>query len=565
MKRHLDGLRLQLLGLIILPFSLLLLAFAIAGVQVHQQAMRRLVAERDERAVRATAAAISQQLHHRETAIRALTLRLVDGAVPETVIDQSNYLFEDYDGGIALANLSGGILASTIPEERWVAMPLSELTARLKNGEAQFSDPFIDGEIGMMVLVATLHDDWIAVGAFTITNLMRTATLGPLSDAESYITFLTDSSGRVLTSVGTPLPEDHLSTHPGVQAALRGETGSSYLPTEDGEHVVAFSPIFPTGWALIIEEPWEAVSSPVLDISLAAPLVLVPALFVTLIALWFGARQVVGPLRQLEQKADKLAEGDYDAVEEPVGGIAEIQHLQQTLGLMAQRIRAAQEALRGYINTMTRTQEDERRRLARELHDETIQDLIALGQQVQMIGMNLRQQGLDDIEGLDELHQSTQDSVQKVRRLSRGLRPIYLEDLGLIPALEMFARDSQSELGIPISFRVEGEVHRLDPEAELALYRIVQEALSNVGRHAQAKHVWLELLFEDTEVYITVRDDGVGFRIPDQTSDLAHEGHYGLIGMYERSVLIDAHLDIRSVPGQGTHISIHLPRTPNNI
>ncbi len=228
---------------------------------------------------------------------------------------------------------------------------------------------------------------------------------------------------------------------------------------------------------------------------------------------------------------------------------------------MAQRIRAAQQTLRGYINTMTRTQEDERRRLARELHDETIQDLIALDQQVQMIGMNLRQQGLDDIEGLRELHQATQDSIHKVRRLSRGLRPIYLEDLGLIPALEMLSRDSQSELEIPITFKVEGEVYRLGPEVELALYRIVQETLSNVGRHAQAKHVWMEVIFDETDVLITVQDDGVGFLIPDQTSEFAHDGHYGLIGMYERSVLIDAQLNIHSDPDHGTSITIHLPRS----
>ncbi len=561
MKRYLDGLRLQLLGLIILPFSLLLLALAIAGVQVHQRAMRRLVAERDERAVRATAAAISQQLHHLENALSTLTLRVSDGALPEIIIEQANYLAEDYDGGIAIGKSNGEIIASTIPENRWSAMPLSELIVRLKNDDTEFSDPFTDTDNGMKVLVATLRDDWIAVGAFTVTNLLRTASLGPLSDADGYSTFLTDNSGRVLTSFGTALPEDYLSKHPGVEAALRGETGSSYLPAEDGEHVVAFSPILPTSWALIIEEPWEAVASPILDISLAAPLTLVPVLIVTLIALWFGARQVVVPLRQLEQKADKLAEGDYDAVEDPVGGIAEIQHLQKTLGLMAQRIRAAQQTLRGYINTMTRTQEDERRRLARELHDETIQDLIALDQQVQMIGMNLRQQGLDDIEGLRELHQATQDSIHKVRRLSRGLRPIYLEDLGLIPALEMLSRDSQSELEIPITFKVEGEVYRLGPEVELALYRIVQETLSNVGRHAQAKHVWMEVIFDETDVLITVQDDGVGFLIPDQTSEFAHDGHYGLIGMYERSVLIDAQLNIHSDPDHGTSITIHLPRS----
>jgi signal transduction histidine kinase len=559
MKRYLDGLRLQLLGLIILPLSLLLLALAIAGVRIHQDAMRRLVAERDVRSVRAAAAAISQQLHHREAAMRALALRFGDGASPETILEQAGYLLGDYDGGLAILDLDGDILARTDNAEVWIGLPAVELIAGLKNGETRFSEILPDTEAGGMVLAAARSDDQVALGAFTITSLMRTATLGPMTDSDSYSAFLTDNSGRVLTSVGTVLQEDMMSAHPGVQAALRGETGSSYLPADDGEHVVAFSPILPTAWALIIEEPWETVTSPVLNLSLIAPLVLVPALGVMLIALWFGSHQIVSPLRKLEQQADRLAEGDYDAVEEPVGGIAEIQHLQQTLALMTQRIRAAQDALRGYINTMTRTQEDERRRLARELHDETIQDLIALGQQVQMIGINLRNDGLDEMHELRELHQSTQEAIERVRRLSRGLRPIYLEDLGLIPALQMLVRDTELELDIPVSFRSEGDIRRLDAETELALYRIVQEALSNVSRHARAKHVWITVNFKEDGTLLAVRDDGVGFQPPDQTSDLARTGHYGLIGMVERALLINASLDIHSEPNQGTQITTHLP------
>jgi len=559
MKRYLDGLRLQLLGLIILPLSLLLLALAIAGVRIHQDAMRRLVAERDVRSVRAAAAAISQQLHHREAAMRALALRFGDGASPETILEQAGYLLGDYDGGLAILDLDGDILASTDNAEVWIDLPAVELIAGLKNGETRFSEILPDTEAGGMVLAAARSEDQVALGAFTITSLMRTATLGPMTDSDSYSAFLTDKSGRVLTSVGTVLQEDMMSAHPGVQAALRGETGSSYLPADDGEHVVAFSPILPTAWTLIIEEPWETVTSPILNLSLVAPLVLVPALGVMLIALWFGSRQIVSPLRKLEQQADRLAEGDYDAVEEPVGGIAEIQHLQRTLTMMTQRIHTAQDALRGYINTITQTQEDERRRLARELHDETIQDLTALGQQVQIIGINRRNNGLDDIQELRDLHQSTQEAIERVRRLSRGLRPIYLEDLGLIPALQMLAQDTELELDIPASFRSEGDLRRLDAETELALYRIVQEALSNVSRHARAKHVWITVNFKDDGTLLAVRDDGVGFQPPDQTSDLARTGHYGLIGMVERAVLIGAHLDIRSNPNQGTQITARLP------
>ncbi len=559
MKLHLDGLRLQLLSLIILPFSLLLLVFALAGVHIHQQAMRRMVAERDERAARAAAAAITQQLHHLQAAVHVMALRLGDDVSPQNVLNQASYLDEDFDEGMAIIDVGGEIQASTLPDSLMIERTLRELLVMLEDQQTIFSDPFPGDNRDMMVLVAAQDNNRISVGAFTIDNVMRSTSLGPTLDTESYSAFLTDNSGRLLAIMGVTPVQENLLNHAGVQAALRGETGSSFIPGEDGEHVVAFSPIMPTGWALLIEESWEDVASPILDLSLVAPLALIPALLVTVVALWFGARRVIEPLRRLEQRADKLAKGDYEIVEETVGGIAEIQHLHETLVTMTGRIRIAQQALRGYINTITQTQEEERRRLARELHDVTIQDLIALDQKIQMADISLRSQGLSEHEGLKELHQSTQEVIQRVRRLSRGLRPIYLEDLGLTPALEMLVRDSQEELGIPISFQVVGPTRRLHPDAELALYRMVQETLSNVSRHASADHTWLEVIFEDNSLRITVRDNGEGFQPPAQPSELAHDGHYGLIGMYERAELIHARLEIRSSPGKGTQIAIHLP------
>jgi signal transduction histidine kinase len=370
---------------------------------------------------------------------------------------------------------------------------------------------------------------------------------------------LIDSEGKLLTNVGLPPEEGNLLDHAGVQAAIRGETGSTFLPAEDGEHVVAFSSILPTNWGLIIEETWEDVSSPLLDISLITPLSLAPILLVAMFALWFGARRVVQPLRNLENQAEKLASGDYEAIEESAGGIAEIQSLQQTLVSMARRIQTAQQALRGYIGSITRTQEEERRRLARDLHDETIQDLIALDQQIQMIGMNQREANASGNEAIDKLHHDTQEAIQKVRRLSRGLRPIYLEDLGLIPALEMLAKDVQTDLQIPISFEVQGSERRLDPAVEVAVYRIVQETLSNIGRHAGSTKAWIDMNFTSEALQLTVRDNGTGFELPPQTSELAYGGHYGLIGMHERVELIKGNLEIKSIPGQGTTISIYVP------
>lgn len=560
MKRFLTGFRLQLLGLIILPLSVVLLILSLSGVEIHQEAMRRLVAERDERSVRAAAASISQQLHHSEAAIQALSLRVAESEEAKRVLDQSAFLYNDFDLGLAVVSLDGKILASVGEAEAWLGTLLEFAPGDTSDEEAQFEELKIEGDT--LVVVSSRRGEWITAGAISASRLMRSATLGTRASPESYRALLIDQSGAILAGVGTEGTIAIGSNHPGVQAVLRGETGSTYLPAEDGEHVVAFATVSPTGWGLIIEEPWEAVASPVLDVSLAAPLALVPALAATLIALWFGSRQIITPLRELETKAQDLTEGSYESIEEPVGGIAEIQNLQDTLTLMTRRVRNAQEALRGYISSITSTQEDERRRLARELHDQTIQDLIALGQQAQIIGMKLKQDDHADLRDLQQLQEAIQETIDGVRRISRGLRPIYLEDLGLVAALEMLAHDVQAEQDLTVEFSKVGEVRRLHSEVELALYRMAQEALSNVSRHAAAQKAWLTLEYQQDGVKLTIRDNGVGFQTPDQTSELALSGHYGLIGMQERAVLIDAQLEVHSAPGEGTQIAIVCPYTP---
>ncbi|NIM94722.1 MAG: hypothetical protein GTO18_13560 [Anaerolineales bacterium] len=557
MKLRLGGLHLQLLGLVILPFSLALLAIAIAGIQIHQRAMRQLVAERDERAVRAAAAAISEQLHHREKAIFGLSRRLADGIPPSTIIEDAAFLSPDFDGGLAVFDLSGTVRAATFDELETENWPLDLMLNSVVEEQAIFSEPIMGNNVAL-VLVGARNGDLAVVGAFSIGSLMETTMLGTDLGSQGYRSFLTDGAGMVLQSIGYEPVSGNQWAHLGVEAALRGEVGSSFVPAEDGEHVVAFSPIQPTGWALILEEPWELVTSSLLDISLAAPLALVPALLVTLIGLWFGARQVVGPIRKLQDKAEQLAQSNYAAIEESVGGIEEIKSLQETLVWMVKNIREAQSALQRYIAAITDAQEDERRRLARELHDETIQDLIAIDQHIQMIRMD-KKNNSDVEDQLATVRREVNETIQELRRLIRALRPIYLEDLGLVPALEMLVKEAETDKKYEVSFSVDGNIRRLEPNVELAIYRVIQEALSNSIRHANANTIALHLQFEDDGLEVSFQDNGAGFHPPDRPSSLGAEDRFGLMGMYERAELIGARLKLNSSPGSGTQINIELP------
>lgn len=315
------------------------------------------------------------------------------------------------------------------------------------------------------------------------------------------------------------------------------------------------------------------VADPLLRTTEITPLILVPVVVIALVGLWFGVRQIVQPLQALAHRATGLAAGDFAGIEEPVGGIQEIQRLQAELIYMAHKVQLAQKSLRGYLGAVTTGQEEERRRLARELHDETIQSLIALNQRVQLAQMaqaapvqdaplpvaaNGRPEDRPTAAQLTEIQQMTTQVIADLRRLTRNLRPIYLDDLGLTPALKMLALDMEQALQIPVEFHLSGVEYRLRPPVELALYRIAQEALSNVGRHAQASHAEVCLEFRVGAVALTVRDDGRGF-IPENPSVMASGDHFGLLGIQERAELIAARLAIHSTPGEGTHISVTVP------
>lgn len=303
-------------------------------------------------------------------------------------------------------------------------------------------------------------------------------------------------------------------------------------------------------------DTWKTATDPALELTLVAPLVLIPPLLFAVGALWFASKQIIQPLQKLEIKAAALAWGDFEAIKDSVGGISEVQHLQLELTEMSRKVRASQDGLRDYIGAITSAQEDERLRLARELHDDTIQSVIALKQRMQLAQTSVKDQ--NSRRTLSELETLSEQTIENLRRMTRALRPIYLEDLGLVTALEMLARETSQNNAINIDFQKSGEEQRLSLEVELALYRIAQEALNNVVRHSQAKHADLHILFGEKETKLEVSDNGIGFDMPKSPTDFAPNGHFGLLGIRERADLIGARLEVESAPGRGTRLKVRL-------
>jgi signal transduction histidine kinase len=215
--------------------------------------------------------------------------------------------------------------------------------------------------------------------------------------------------------------------------------------------------------------------------------------------------------------------------------------------------------LRFYARRMTQAQENERKRIARELHDDTIQSLIALSRRLEALATSDEQLSQATTQRVRELWEQTDDMIQRVRRFSQNLRPSILDDLGLLPALDELTTDLNRQVGLQAEFQVSGARRRLSSEVELTLFRVAQEALSNIRRHAEATKVVTSVELTDSALYMTVRDNGIGFKPRTLTEDLTHEDRLGVIGMHERVRLLGGTLLIESEPGRGTEVSVQVP------
>ena len=215
--------------------------------------------------------------------------------------------------------------------------------------------------------------------------------------------------------------------------------------------------------------------------------------------------------------------------------------------------------IRYYLKEITKAQEEERKSIARELHDSTAQTLIALLHQLENLLVDKIKLPVREAKSLWSFHEQIRDALQEVRSFSRDLRPSILDDLGLFPALEWVTEEIQREYGVKISLKVVGSERRLTQETELLLFRIVQEALRNTAKHAQASMAKVEVESDENKIKVTITDNGIGFRPPKNLGTLPYKGKLGLVGMQERVQLLGGSLKLNSKLGNGTTIIVNAP------
>ena len=265
------------------------------------------------------------------------------------------------------------------------------------------------------------------------------------------------------------------------------------------------------------------------------------------------------PVTRLQEAARRVRAGDLGARVDKISlSDTSLDELLDAFNAMLESIELHQTQLQKLSGEILQAQEEERKRVARELHDETAQALTALLVRLRLLS---KASTLEEAQSkVAELRELTARALEDVRRLALELRCAVLDDLGLVAALESYIDEYNGRYDIQARLECSGFPRRLPPQAELALYRVAQESLTNVARHSSAKHVLVRLqVLEDGWAYLSVEDDGVGFDVSEVLN--RRNGGLGIFGMKERVALLRGELWIDSVRGKRTMIRACIPVT----
>jgi signal transduction histidine kinase len=559
MLKSLRGLRVQLLLWAIFPLTVIVVVVSATGVYSHQQAMRNMVAERDTQLVRIAARLMDERLalYRRLLEIVAVRSDLLTAPVDVPEFDRGLFLGDPDTAGSGIRPLSP-LAKTTYPGEQ--ATDALRIPA-MKMGQAHISYPFLDAIIQEKTVLfgAPLANGRTLLGLVSFEQLefpeiIQNASFGVRGSA-----CLVNDQGTVAYHPDPAKDGQDLSKVAGVLEVCQGKEGTTFQTGPDGrEMVITYAPLPTSGWGLIIQEPWADSVAPVMRVSQMTPLILVLTTMAALLIFFFGMRYIIHPLQRLEHEAGRVARGEVDAIHESVGGVEEINSLRQTLNQMTVQIRAYQTALRDYLSALTHAEEDERRHVARELHDDTVQTIVAL---IQRLEVCERADGPNDLVcRLDDVRTLASRALDSLRRLIYNLRPLYLEDLGLAAAIETLGKEAERGMGAPrVQIDISGHPTRLSPDLELTAFRILQEGLTNVLRHAKAHTAQIRVEFGEEFLTLSVQDDGQGFVAPTSPQERAREGHFGLLGMRERALRFGGHLSVQSEPGHGATLMVSLP------
>lgn len=582
-QRHLRwarvNLRTQLLISTAVPMILLLVALAVVSAFAFTRITQTLIEQRDAELVQLAAQQVSSHLSDSVLLLAQVAstneVRSGDLSATEALLEGNVALRQRFDA-VSLTDAQGVVvfsLGSTVGED----LGAHEFFERAR----QFRRPvrshvYVDALGRRVVAVAVPVYDRLrgfagcVVGIWALGEGALGLPLRGVRVGEHGFAYLVDETGRILYHPLMEMIGADMHRHPAVAALLEGNVGAQTVNDRGMTTVIGYAPL-PlrerggslladeswAGWGLLTAEYWADIIAPLrpylfLMLGLLVLLVLLP-----IVILAINSGRIAAPVQSLAAQVERVASGEFDTQVSIGSGPSEVRDLEEAFNKMVEQLRRYRADIQRYVVAILNSQEQERKRVARELHDETAQALIVLGRQIEMAQEMARDPRLiAHLEGVRDLVDNT---LQEVRRFTSDLRPPLLEELGLVRTLEILGSRTAREASLEVDVRIVGEPRPLPPELELGLYRLAQESLSNVRRHAGASHVDVTLTYGEEAVKLEIRDNGVGFEVPTDPAEMMRTGRLGLMGMHERARLFGGRTVIESHPGEGTTVTVVIP------
>ncbi len=329
---------------------------------------------------------------------------------------------------------------------------------------------------------------------------------------------------------------------------IRGPDGRFYT--------IAVYPMLQRNLFVLAAVSWDKLLGPMVSLTTFWPFIMGILGLIGIFSVYIMWQKVIMPLKDLEEEVSMLSWGEEVPLKNAPEAVTELQKLREALVVLANSAIDKVQLSRRYVNDLVKVQEEERARISREIHDGPLQDLTALIQRLRLLSLDM-DSPVEREKQLEEAESAAMAGVKEMRELCNNLTPPWL-DLGIVQALTELSERQSAQLNIKIHLDLQ-EIPDLPDDVTLAFFRVAQEAVNNSARHADAENVSISLRNTGKMILLQIEDDGRGFEVLDNFTELRVQGHRGLSNMRERMSIVGGRFSIFSTPGKGTVIRCELP------
>ncbi len=329
---------------------------------------------------------------------------------------------------------------------------------------------------------------------------------------------------------------------------IRGPDGRFYT--------IAVYPMLQRNLFVLAAVSWDKLLGPMVSLTTFWPFIMGVLGLIGIFSVYIMWQKVIMPLKDLEEEVSLLRWGEEIPLKNAPEAVTELQKLREALVVLANSAIDKVQLSRRYVNDLVKIQEEERARISREIHDGPLQDLTALIQRIRLLSLDIDSPEEREKQ-LNEAEKVAMAGVREMRELCNNLTPPWL-DLGIAQALTELSERQSVQLGIKIHLDLQ-DIPDLPDDVTLAFFRVAQEAVNNSARHSGADNVYISLKNTGRMILLQIEDDGTGFEVTDNFTELRVLGHRGLSNMKERMSIVGGSFSIFSTPGKGTVIRCELP------